>query len=60
MQKMSTRARAWLLTLSAGAVLPQLTNCLSDQQLTQILQSVVGSALNTIVNSIITNAFPTA
>lgn len=48
--------RAWLLMLTAGAFLPQVGNCLSDRQLTGILETVITTAFTTLVNSIISNA----
>jgi hypothetical protein len=40
----------WLRVAVPGACLLQLSGCLSDQQITSIITSVITAALNTIVS----------
>lgn len=48
-----------LLMISSAALLPQVGNCLSDRQLTSILETVITTGLTTLVNSAITAATQT-
>lgn len=49
----------WLRVLAPGACLLQLGSCLSDQQLTSILTSVISTGLTQVVTQAISAAFDT-
>lgn len=54
------RSIKWIrrgLWLSTAAVLPQFGGCLSDQQLTSILESAISTGLNVLVSSAIQAVF---
>ncbi|MGE3181052.1 MAG: hypothetical protein AB7N71_05425 [Phycisphaerae bacterium] len=59
MNKWRTKSRMMLLMISSAALLPQVGNCLSDRQLTSILETVITTGLTTLVNSAITAATQT-
>ena len=48
------RAQVLILMLSSGGAAPVIGGCISDQQATSILESVITTGLSTLVNAAIT------
>lgn len=50
-----TRTKMTILMLTTAACMPQIGNCLSDRQLTSILETVITTGLTTFVNTVVAN-----
>lgn len=60
MNNRRVRGRVLMLMLGCGGMAPVLGSCLSDQQASSILETVITTGLTTLVQSVVTGAVNSA